>query len=761
MTAKEFMNLVMKFADRPEDVVLGNRTLIAEVHQQTVEVCVTLKDGIVYCIEEDGNEILAERWVVRHLGNIDLLANRILEFIPKDTSVIPARAQVTHMEESDNEITEIEDIVDYMPKMIENAPPLTTNIIYVTSAAGEGKTYCINTLAREQAQKYLKRKSNWIVLPISMHGKQMMRLDGVVIASLANDMHFRYLPFEALLELVKRKVIVLALDGFEEMFIESQTGEVASSMSNLVARLDSQGTLIFAAREAYYRYSNLETQAKLQRSIRDMNVAFGEAKLKRWNSHQFILCCEKKGLNSEEALRVYRTLEASLSENHPIITRAVLARKAIDEIAEAGEVEEFGRVLGKNGESNPEIVFERFVKALLVREATEKWLDRAGDAASPLLSTEEHIVLLTNIAEEMWLGQTEFLTGEIVETLTEAYAEQLGKNPTVLRQAKLRIRQHALLKKAEQSDLYSFDHEEFHSYFLGKAIAQCLITSSHRSLRKLFGTQIVPDLALRVALCTVSLKDSVLIELVEVLNSISSFGSKSSYVRINCAAMLVRILSGRGLATNQVANAYIPKTALKGVEINGIAFKGCIIDEIDNSKRMIRDTMFSECSIQELICQNEMRNVNVQMDVASIPEVVRQSDTEDVEALYSPGAKMEYLREHGYTIQVPTEENTKIAVGAVDGRIADIEKLVRIFRKTTQVNESVLSLRYGKKWSEFERDCLEDVIKSGILVMVPYTGHGRMRRFRLGVGFDDVDRARKMAHGNYSTFLHELKSNSR
>ena len=34
---------------------------------------------------------------------------------------------------------------------------------------------------------------------------------------------------EALLELVKRGSVVLALDGFEEMFIESQTGEVASS----------------------------------------------------------------------------------------------------------------------------------------------------------------------------------------------------------------------------------------------------------------------------------------------------------------------------------------------------------------------------------------------------------------------------------------------------------------------------------------------------------------------------------------------------
>ena len=74
--------------------------------------------------------------------------------------------------------------------------------------------------------------------------------------------------------MVKSGVIIPALDGFEEMLVETASGEAVSALGNLVRLLESSGSLLISAREAYFDYKGLNTQVRLYDTLASGEVAF-------------------------------------------------------------------------------------------------------------------------------------------------------------------------------------------------------------------------------------------------------------------------------------------------------------------------------------------------------------------------------------------------------------------------------------------------------------------------------------------------------
>src|SRR5439155_5933768 len=101
-------------------------------------------------------------------------------------------------------------------------------------------------------EAYRDKKTDWLLLPITLGGRPFLRFDDVIIGALVNRFRFQVLYYETFVELVRLGVIVPAFDGFEEMFIESGTGEAVSALSNLLGRLRSAGNLLVSARKAYF-----------------------------------------------------------------------------------------------------------------------------------------------------------------------------------------------------------------------------------------------------------------------------------------------------------------------------------------------------------------------------------------------------------------------------------------------------------------------------------------------------------------------------
>ena len=91
-----------------------------------------------------------------------------------------------------------------------------------------------------------------------------MRFDDVIIGALVNRLRFPMLYYEAFIELVKMGAVVPALDGFEEMFVEGSAGDAISALGNLVNTLQSSGTVLIAARKAYFEYRSLRGNTALR-----------------------------------------------------------------------------------------------------------------------------------------------------------------------------------------------------------------------------------------------------------------------------------------------------------------------------------------------------------------------------------------------------------------------------------------------------------------------------------------------------------------
>jgi len=105
----------------------------------------------------------------------------------------------------------------------------------------------------------------------------------VIVAALVNRLRFPFLYYESFIELVRLGVLVPALDGFEEMFIENVAGDAVSALGNLMRELRSSGAALIAARKAYFEFSRLETQARLFDTLAGSSVTFARLALQRWD----------------------------------------------------------------------------------------------------------------------------------------------------------------------------------------------------------------------------------------------------------------------------------------------------------------------------------------------------------------------------------------------------------------------------------------------------------------------------------------------
>jgi hypothetical protein len=76
-------------------------------------------------------------------------------------------------------------------------------------------------------------------------------------------------------------VLIPALDGFEEVFVETDEGDAVSSLGGLIRQFGGDGSLLIAARKAYFEFNRLQTQARLLDALRSVDVSFARVKLDR------------------------------------------------------------------------------------------------------------------------------------------------------------------------------------------------------------------------------------------------------------------------------------------------------------------------------------------------------------------------------------------------------------------------------------------------------------------------------------------------
>jgi hypothetical protein len=357
MEINEFKRVLSSFADEPKDVDVRLGKVVAQVRDELFEVGLSYSNGPDRHLQILENDVQypARLWLINRVARLPQLADRILAVTSVGSNaassapfVRPAgllSPDLSSAAGSDHDI-EVDDAIGTLLTKVSEAMPGATSVMYVTSDAGEGKTTILNKAARIQAERYKERQTATLLVPIPLSGRAFLTFDDAVIAALVNKLRFGYLYFDAFIELVRMGVIVPAFDGYEEMLVEGSKGEAISALGNLVQALESSGTVLIAARKAFFEYLSFKTQARLLDAIGDRSASFSRLALQRWDKDRF---CEYGRLRgASEARQIYQVVSERFSPEHPLLTRAVLVRRLFDVAIDIGDPAKLSELLGTN-----------------------------------------------------------------------------------------------------------------------------------------------------------------------------------------------------------------------------------------------------------------------------------------------------------------------------------------------------------------------------------------------------------------------------
>ena len=768
MDANRFEQIVKTFADREGDVVRDGPRLIADVYGESIVVELSTPQGVLMCTEEGGAPKPAWHWITDRLGRLELLARRIEDAIKTDEYAIPVEADAVDVLTRNPNATPDHrpDAVAAVQGFLDAEPAGTTRVVYLTSDAGEGKTTLINQLALDQAARYRNGQTSWLLMPVQLGGRPFLRLDDAIIGTLANQLRFRQYYYSTVVSLVQMGAIVLALDGFEEVFVETRTGEAVSSLGRLLKEFESQGRLLVAARSAYYKYNDFEAQAKLFDSLKGVDVEFAEVNLCRWGRDQFLKFAELVGLDGDGEV-LYRGIADRIGEqgeDHPLLTRAVLARKLIETFEEAENRDDVIRQLT---EATGEEYFDRFVSQLVEREV-HKWIYRStGEgAARPILTLEQHHAVLTAVAEEMWRSSVDALPSEVLDVVAEVVVEGMGLPIDVAQQTRIRLPQHALLRQDEMSSVFRFDHEEFRNYYLGRHLADLLGQARGQDLRAFLDTNVLPELTVRVAverlLRVYGAAGDVAGQTLPLLEQTAKAGHRASYLRSSVGQIALALLSATDRAERaDVAHLYVRAQHAELGRLSDVTFRDSVFERFPFDASRHSGLRFERCSVVNLVIGRDLRHADAVFDEQSVPaelSIVSVEEPIETEAFrqYDPDSIRAQLRHAGFVVGDDTADGAPDSPPVVDGTLVLVDRLLRLFQRATYVSDAVMATNLGTSWPP-ARHALDLLLESEVLQEVQKDSSGNQTWYRLRRTFDELEQARRISGGDHTAFLEALQ----
>lgn len=754
MDLSAFRRVVTAFADEAVDVDLGKGRLVAQIRDEVIDATLLQKEGSIWVEERDREAIQAYHWIVTRLARLDQLADRLLNQLPNEPHFVDPTGHFLDDLDAvpDGVEKSLSDASQAIKNALNNALVGVTKVLYLTSDAGEGKTTLINQVARRLASDYKKRTTNWLLVPITLGGRPFMALDDIVVAELTNRFRFN-LYYDAFTELVRLNAIVPALDGFEEVFMETGTGEAVSALGNLINLLGGSGRVLIAARKAYFEVRSFASQARIFDTIgTDAGASFERLSLNRWSKAKFCEYANKRGLSNPELIHD-QISERLRDKNHPLLTRAVLVGRLID-VALEGDIESLLTSLAQD----PEDYFFQFVGALIEREATTKWIDRSrrGDAASPLLTIEEHLSLLTQIAREMWVNQTDSLRADYIELVSDMFSTEHNKPAIIANQIHERLHQHSLLTtRGTGAKKIGFDHEDFRLFFLGQALGTEFIAADTRTLGTFLSVAVIPERTADAAISYVTRNKGDYRRMLGALENCANVALDTSYEKENVGGLIVRLLEKSSLRDVEIDKVHFPPEALQGRTIEDVVFRDCRFHQTAVDVASLRNVRFFNCYFERLELLPASENPGVIFEECSISSLLL---LEKDEAFYNPDEIQRILRDarlcrepevsskrdSGHEISI--DDNTRIA-----------EQALRAFMRATHLNENVFRQRLGKNAPTFFDAILPHLLSDGILEEVDYRGSGAQRRFKLLTPMRNIEPAIKTAT-TMSDFVMHLKS---
>ena len=199
----------------------------------------------------------------------------------------------------------------------------------------------------------------------------------------------------------------------------------------------------------------------------------------------------------------------------------------------------------------------------------------------------------------------------------------------------------------------------------------------------------------------------------------------------------------------EVRSLSFPPDALVGRSISHVAFVDCRFQPTRLDQGVGQDVVFERCEFERLDVDVESLH-GVSFTDCKIHSLIPQgADT----GIFDPKTIQGYLRSLG----AQGQEELHLPV-AVEPALELSLKVIRFFRRSTELGENTIKARLGKRGKEFLDGAVEPLQKAGVLRLVPHQGSGVQRRFRLTVPMRKIETAEAACDGRFEDFLKKIQS---
>lgn len=692
ITLKEIKSDLQSFADDEKEIIVeqdGNIMFTRLGNDMNFRF---FQDESGAFIEYNNTKLPYRTFLAKEIARLDLLAARIFEKRYNIEPYIDANSKLnTFSRKSEGKCLALLEM--------ECTNPLVfgTKVTFVTADAGHGKTVLLREFQKRQAEKYLKGNSNFIFWHIDLQGRDLIRLNEAIMYDLG-ELRFSGLYYSSIVTLIKYNLIILGIDGFDELAAEVGGEMALGSLSSLVALMEGKGVLIAASRRTFFNTQDYLKRTKFLQSKIPHECAFNELRISDWSEKENL---EYLGYFFSEPKSVYKEIVESLrSGEHPLLSRPYLFTKIVKVIQEDNINPSEFIIENGNPLDNINDVIEAFVK----REVL-KWKDTDKETGKPYLTFEQHMQLLSMIAQEMWESQSDFISVETIQFLLsfllDSWEIEEKIKPIIFRMSE----SHALLIPVENRDnLRRFDHFEFKNFFISKSLINLvkdyLLSENASLIRKFLSIAQLPDSVARY--CSKRVDCNNIDQLISKFNKIVLTEWKPTYLQANIGTLIPFILDDYQPTEPLIIDSKITFSSLifENKSLNQIVFTSCNFINISFKDTLLNNITFENSTFNEIRIYEGSKNSfkNVLFNNCIISAVITTDDQDNNYSEYSPKGIRLILIDLGFLLKedVEIEEEEVIVVNP------KFKKYVKKF--LTKFNTSTY---------QYEKDIQDEISFSG------------------------------------------------
>jgi len=762
MQFQDFKRIVTTFADQENEVVTEGGNLLMYIRGKLVEAEMKNDPQHGVMVIHNGAENHAKSWIFSYLAKMDMLADRIIDYIHPPENYVSPNVNLLDWKDEPVETDQSIDFTIQLRKRLTNFHAGMTAINFLTSDAGEGKTSLIEKISVEQARAFKSRKTRSLILPVSLGGRSFLRFDDVVIASLMNRLRFPYLYYDSFIELIKMNAIIPAFDGFEEVLVDVSSSEAVSAVGHLVDQLSSSGTLLIAARKAYFDQS-LNSQAKLLESVGSNNdVKIQRFILNKWDRQVFSKYASLRGITNPDHL--YDLVKRRLGNiKHPLLTRAVLVRRLIDVANE--EEDDLKKFLQKFGRTQVDYFFE-FIEVIVKREAHDKWIDRSGTEQSPLLTIDQHHKLLSQIASEMWINAVDALRFDIIELIIELFTAENDLSSNEERQIRKRIKDHSLLREDKsqgptRQPRIRFDHEDFQEFYLGQALGRSLIKVEKSDARLILNAHTLSkSVILEASRFLIAHQHTIAIdEVLTNLERLSQEKPRVSYFRENCGTLMLELIQ-YAKNSHEIIETNFPPNSLQQRDLHKLSVDHSLFGSTSLNDSVLKDCQFHNCQFTEIIFDDDSK---IKFDRTVFDNCVFDSvsvgngSEEDHQKFFNPIDVHAILKNRGIEIRFKTPQSEILdppSPSTMDDDMKTTLRFIRMFNRSTTISHNDISMKLGGQYGRFLNQILPKLEKVHLVESADHSNP----KYRLRLSPSEIDKLVDNSGRTFQQFIHDVSN---